>query len=59
MDLAKEFDCTQGFINHVIYGRKSNLRIQTRIAEILGEPVESIWPFATETTLPQISGGAQ
>ncbi len=42
--LARELGVTRGVVNDVIHGRGPSLRVAARIAAVIGEDIESIWP---------------
>lgn len=42
--LAEELGVNRGVINDVVHGRSASIRVATRIATVVGEDVEVIWP---------------
>lgn len=42
--IADELGLGRSTISHVIHGRGTSMRVQKRIAEIIGKPVSDIWP---------------
>lgn len=45
--IADELELGRSTISHVIHGRGTSLRVQERIAKIIGKPVIEIWPNHT------------
>lgn len=42
--LARELGVTRAVVNDVIHGRGPSLRVAARIATVIGEDIEFIWP---------------
>lgn len=43
-DIARRLRVTDGAVSQVIYSRAPSARIMDAIAEIIGKPVDLIWP---------------
>lgn len=42
--IAEELGINRGTVSQVIHGRGVSLRVQTYISNIIGKPVDEIWP---------------
>jgi lambda repressor-like predicted transcriptional regulator len=51
--IANELGVTKTTVSQVIHGRGTSARIQSYISEIIGKPVERIWPPRKQ--LPRVS----
>jgi len=49
--LADELGVGHSSVSQVISGRSASARIRASIAEIIGQPVETLWPRAKEKPL--------
>ena len=44
--IAKMFGVSHVAVHQIIYGNSKSRRIQQKIAEILGQEIEDIWPLS-------------
>lgn len=51
--IADELDVSRTTMSTVIHGRCVSARVMQRIADVIGKPVEDIWP--KKELLPQVS----
>ena len=42
--IAEEHGVSRSMVSHVINGNAKSARIQERIAQIIGKPINAIWP---------------
>lgn len=43
-DIARRIGVTPGAISHIITGRSKSQKLRKAIADVIGEPVEALWP---------------
>lgn len=49
--LADELGVANSSVSQVISGRATSARISSRIAAVIGKPIEAIWPPSTKPVL--------
>jgi transcriptional regulator with XRE-family HTH domain len=42
--IAKKLGVTLGFVNQIVYGRRSTKRVRMAIARAVGKRAEDLWP---------------